>query len=59
MKMGRFLFRDYSGDERTIKGLKKRLVLTDVYTKGRNCLRGKGRTKNKKMSKYKGLVRSG
>lgn len=57
--MGRFLFGDYSVGEKAIKGLKKRLVLTDVYTKARNCLRGKGRAKNKKMSKYKGLVELG
>lgn len=59
MEMGRFLFGDYSVGEKAIKGLKKRLVLTDVYTKARNCLRGKGRAKNKKMSKYKGLVELG
>ena len=59
MEMGRFLFVDYCRCKKSIKRLKKRLVLTDVYTKGRNCLRGKGRAKNKKVSKYKGLVRLG
>ena len=34
-------------------------VLTDVYTKANKLLRGKGRPKNKKCSKYRGLREMG
>jgi len=34
-------------------------VLTDVYTKARKLLKEKGRDKNKKVSKYKGLREMG
>ena len=41
MEMGRFLFRDYSGDERTIKGLERDFCIDRCIYKGKKLLKRK------------------